>query len=133
MEELEIVFGVSYIFTFVYLVVFSFGANRYNREMGKISSLKRVAKHPNAKKETIDRDYTLIKVSIKRRKEVIYILFGMTMVIHYVVTYFMELDAVNWFIPGVMFAGFVLLILLFYSFKGAKVTYGNNGADFWGM
>ena len=51
---------LTYIFAFAYLVIFSLGANRYNRDMDKISGLRKVLKHPDVKKEIVQKDFKTI-------------------------------------------------------------------------
>jgi hypothetical protein len=112
---------LTYIFAFVYLVIFSLGANRYNRDMEKISSLRKVLKHPDVKKETVQKDYKTIIERIKKRQKVIYMVIGILTVIYYAVTLMFSLSGIYFAIPAIMLIASILLLLFFYSFKGGRV------------
>ncbi len=112
---------LTYLFALAYLIVFSRGANRYNRDMEKINGLKKVLKHPDVNKENVERDYKTITTRIKKRQKVIYIAFVVLTAIYYAVTLTLHLRGIYLSIPTIMLIGFVLLIIFFYSFKGGRV------------
>ena len=112
---------LTYLFALVYLIVFSRGANRYNRDMEKISDLKKVLKHPDVNKGIVERDFEVITARIKKRQKAIYIAFAVLTVIYYVVTLTLHLRGIYLAIPAIMLIGFILLIIFFYSFKGGRV------------
>lgn len=112
---------LTYLFALAYLIVFSRGANRYNRDMEKINGLKKVLKHPDVNKENVERDYKTITTRIKKRQKVIYIAFVVLTAIYYAVTLTLHLNGIYLSIPTIMLIGFVLLIIFFYSFKGGRV------------
>lgn len=89
--------------------------------MEKITGLKKVLRHPDVKKEAVERDFKVIVRGIKKRQKMIYIAFGIFTLIHYVVTLLLDLGGVYLSIPAIMLIGFILLILFFYSFKGGRV------------
>lgn len=112
---------MAYLFALAYLIIFSRGANRYNRDMEKINRLQNVLKHPDVKKELVERDFAVIIRKIKKRQKAIYIAFAVLTVIYYMVTLMYGLRGIYLSIPTIMLVGFILLILFFYSFKGGRV------------
>ena len=62
-------FVLGYLFAIIYLIVFSIGANRYNRNMDQIAGLMKVLKHPNVIKETVKMDFLKIRTLIKKRQK----------------------------------------------------------------
>jgi hypothetical protein len=125
---------LGYLFAFIYLIMFSIGANRYNRNMDQITGLLKVLRHPNVKKETVKNDFFQIQLLIKKRQKFIYAIFGGLMLLHYVETFLNNMAGFYFFIPLIMCVAFTVLILFFYSFKGGKVIHYNeyNNTDIWG-
>ncbi|MDG1915361.1 MAG: hypothetical protein P8I55_12345 [Crocinitomix sp.] len=112
---------LTYIFAFAYLVIFSLGANRYNRDMDKISGLRKVLKHPDVKKEIVQKDFKTIMARIKKRQKLIYAVLAILTLICYALTLMRGLSGIYLAIPAIMLVGSILLLLFFYSFKGGRV------------
>lgn len=89
--------------------------------MEKVNGLKKVLKHPDANKQKVEDDFKVVKSRIQKRQKGIYIAFAVLTLIHYGVTFGLHLRGVYLSIPVIMFIGFILLIIFFYSFKGGRV------------
>ncbi|MFT5822718.1 MAG: Flp pilus assembly protein TadB [Crocinitomix sp.] len=111
----------NYLFALAHLIIFSRGANKYNRDMERITNLKKILKRPKADKQKVQESFKVVASRIKKRQKGIYIAFGILTIIHYAVVFSINLKGVYLSIPVIMLIGMILLILFFYSFKGGRV------------
>jgi hypothetical protein len=111
----------NYLFALGHLIIFSRGANKFNRDMEKITSLKRILKRSKTNVEKFEKRFNVVASRIKKRQKGIYIAFCSLTIIHYGLVYLQHLKGIYVSIPAIMLIAIIFLILFFYSLKGMRV------------
>lgn len=123
------------LFYFIYLVGLSWSADRYHKNLKRISTLQGVLKLPNAKKEVILKDLDLANNQLKKDKKKSFIILTSIFVAHqgyaiiissFFFVYNYGLTPIQMIYPIIAFAISLLILLTIFWLKGKGGGIPNN-------